>query len=197
MARNLSSNFRDVPKSEGFGAVARHDARVLILGSLPGQVSLQRGEYYAHPLNAFWTIMAHLFGASRDLPYAVRLRRLNDCGIALWDVCASGHRPGSLDSNLSNIMVNDFGGFFLDHPAIKLICFNGSTAGQLYRRRVLPGLLPPYAETRREVLPSTSPAHAALSLEKKLNRWREVLYSTLPEANPPIFEFRSSLKAES
>ncbi len=169
----------DIAKSVGFEAAADDHAQVLILGSLPGQVSLQQGEYYANPLNAFWTIMGNICGASRDLPYPSRLRRFNACGIALWDVCASAQRPGSLDAKLSNIETNDFGSFLARHPGIGLICFNGSTASRLYFRRVLPGLLPPYAAIRREVLPSTSPAHAAMPFQQKLSRWREVLYPAL------------------
>jgi len=160
---------------------------VLILGSLPGQVSLRAGEYYAHPYNAFWRIMGSLFGAGREMPYILRLRRLNECGIALWDVCASAQRQGSLDSKLTKIVPSDFRTFFLNHSGINLICFNGSTSGHLYRRRVLPALPPRFAGIRREVLPSTSPAHAAMRWEQKLSRWREVLFSVLeagPEESP-------------
>jgi hypoxanthine-DNA glycosylase len=168
-----------IAQSVGFGAAARGDARVLVLGSLPGQISLQQGEYYANPHNAFWKIMEKLFGAPRDMPYAARLRRLNESGIALWDVCASGQRPGSLDSKLSNIVANDFGSFFSSHPSIGLVCFNGATAAKLYSRKVLPWLADRDAAIRREVLPSTSPAHAAMPLERKLSRWREVLLPAL------------------
>src|ERR1017187_7782411 len=87
----------DIVKSKCFEPVAGADARVLILGSLPGKVSLERGEYYAQPYNAFWRIMGELVGASRDLPYQNRLELLKQHHIALWDVCAAGFRAGSLD----------------------------------------------------------------------------------------------------
>ena len=165
----------NIPESAGFGAAARDDAQVLILGSLPGRESLQRGEYYAHPRNAFWPLMERLFGASPDQPYADRIRRLTESGIALWDVCASGCRPGSLDSEISAVIPNDLSTFLGSHSRVKLICFNGVEAAKIYRRRVLPDLAPHFAEIRREVLPSTSPAHAAMPFEEKLGRWREIL----------------------
>lgn len=167
------------PKSEGFGPVVRRDAQVLILGSLPGKVSLERGEYYAHPRNAFWTIMGILFGAPRRMPYATRLQRLQERRIALWDVCASARRPGSLDSELSDELPNDFDAFLGQHEDIVLIGFNGAKAGRIFHRRVLPGLAPRFAGIRRVVLPSTSPAHAAMSLEEKVERWREALDSVI------------------
>jgi hypoxanthine-DNA glycosylase len=164
-------------KSRGFGYVARADARVLILGSLPGKVSLERGEYYAQPQNAFWRIMGELAGALPDLPYKDRLRLLKESGIALWDVCAAGHRPGSLDSaiRLTTVETNDISGFLRAHPAVALICFNGRKAQEIFDRKVRqdpPGI---FARIRYEVLPSTSPAHAAMSYEQKLSRWRIVL----------------------
>jgi hypoxanthine-DNA glycosylase len=158
---------------------------VLILGSLPSTVSLERGQYYAHSRNAFWTIMGKLFGASRDLPYAARLLRLKECGIALWDVCASACRPGRLDSKISDAAVNDFNAFFSSHRGIKLICFNGAEAHKIFRRQILPGLAPEFAAIRREVLPSTSPAHAGMGLEEKIERWRDVLNSALRSGSVP------------
>ena len=125
-------------KSNGFGSVARADARVLILGTLPGKVSLERGEYYAQPRNAFWRIMGELAGASPDLPYTDRLRLLKENGIALWDVCAAGQRSGSLDSaiRLSTVETNDFSGFLRAHAGVGLICFNGKKAKEIYDRKV-------------------------------------------------------------
>ena len=163
--------------SEGFPPVADARARVLILGTLPGQVSLRDQQYYAHPHNQFWRIMGQLFGASRELPYAERLKLLKTRHIALWDVCAAAHRPGSLDGDIraETIVLNDFAPFLKKHRAIEFVCFNGATAAQLYRRLVLPQLSEKAQALRRDTLPSTSPAHASMSLAQKLERWSVLL----------------------
>jgi hypoxanthine-DNA glycosylase len=157
-------------QATGFPPVAARDARLLILGSLPGALSLARGEYYAQPRNAFWPIMGRLVGAAPELPYAERLDRLRAAGIALWDVCASGFRPGSLDAAIrrDSVVPNDFAVFFRAHPGIGAVCFNGATAADLFTRLVKPA--PPTLALT--TLPSTSPAHAAMPLAEKLRRWR-------------------------
>jgi hypoxanthine-DNA glycosylase len=106
--------------SEGFAPVSDPSARVLILGSLPGAVSLERQQYYAKPQNVFWKIMGTLVGARPELPYAQRTDALTKAGIALWDVCASAHRIGSLDSAIKHHAANDFASFFAKHPKIYL-----------------------------------------------------------------------------
>jgi len=160
-----------------FPPIADAHARVLILGSLPGQVSLQRQQYYALPQNAFWKIMERLFGAGPALPYEERVQRLVRNGIALWDVCAAAQRPGSLDASIvhSSVVPNDLAAFIETHPGIGLVCFNGGKAAELYRRLVLPGLPAAVRAIRYETLPSTSPAHAAMPFEEKLTRWAVVL----------------------
>jgi TDG/mug DNA glycosylase family protein len=156
----------------GFPPISRQDARVLILGSLPGEESLSRQQYYAHRSNRFWWIMGELIGASPDLPYEARLERLKDSRIALWDVCAAAIRPGSLDASILPVSVeaNDFLAFFSRHPALQLICFNGNAAGALFRRKVRLGV-----DFRTQQLPSTSPAHATMPADQKLAAWRAVL----------------------
>ncbi len=155
--------------------LARSDARILILGSLPGQISLQLGQYYAKPQNAFWRIMAATFHFPSDLPYPDRVAKLQNHQIAAWEVCASAFRPGSLDSNISQVVVNDFESFFKTHPSIGLICFNGKTAEKLYLRNVQPTLPNPFAEIPTRSLPSTSPAHAGMTFAKKLAQWKQAL----------------------
>jgi hypoxanthine-DNA glycosylase len=134
-------------------------------------MSLARGEYYAQPRNGFWPIMGRLVGAAPDLPYAQRLDRLRVARIALWDVCASGFRPGSLDAAIlrDSVVANDFAAFFAAHPVIDAICFNGTTASALFSRHVAPSI----TAAERFTLPSTSPAHAAMPFTEKLRRWRE------------------------
>ena len=160
-------------RSQGFPPVADASARVVVLGSLPGPVSLRERQYYAQPRNAFWPIMGALFGASVARSYDERLRILIKHGIALWDVCASARRVGALDADIrrTSVVPNDLAGFLESHPQVRLICFNGQTAAQLYRRHVLPTLQESLQGIRCETLPSTSPAHAAMRFEEKLERW--------------------------
>jgi len=161
-------------QSRGFLPIARVDARILILGSLPGQMSLQRGEYYAQPQNAFWKIAGQLFGAAPGLSYQARVDRLLAQQVAVWDVCASAFRPGSLDSAIErkSIVTNDFADFFAQHAAIRLIAFNGAKAAELYARLVRDKLPEPARNLRSVILPSTSPANAGMPYAQKLKRWR-------------------------
>jgi TDG/mug DNA glycosylase family protein len=163
-----------------FAPVARRDAAVLILGSLPGRRSLERQQYYAHPQNAFWKIIAGLFGAASSLPYTRRLKILTANQIALWDVLAAAERPGSLDSSIvpHSAVANDFAEFFRAHPRIRRVYFNGQKAETLFRRRVLPALGPEFAGIHFECLPSTSPAHAGMTFAKKLDRWTRIKETT-------------------
>jgi TDG/mug DNA glycosylase family protein len=159
-----------------FPPAARPDATRLILGSLPGQKSLQMQQYYAHPQNAFWKIVAQLFGAASPLPYKRRVKILTDHRIALWDVLAAAERPGSLDSSIvhASARANDFAAFFRAHPQIRRVYFNGRKAEELYCRFVLPDLGPDFEELRYECLPSTSPAHAGMTFARKLEIWRRI-----------------------
>ncbi len=163
-------------KCSGFEAVAGPDARVLILGTLPGAASLARGQYYAQPRNAFWHIMAAVAAAGPLLPYEERLRRLVQQRLALWDVCASATRPGSLDSNIrsDSVQTNDFGTFLSLHPGIQRICFNGAKAAALFKA-VVPELEARWAGIPRVTLPSTSPAYASIPLERKIAVWQAAL----------------------
>jgi TDG/mug DNA glycosylase family protein len=163
--------------SVGFPPIASAGARVLVLGSLPGRRSLEMREYYAQPHNAFWKIMGRLLGAHPELPYERRLEVLRRHAVAVWDVLAAGERSGSLDSAIvaSSVVVNDFPKFFAAQPGICLICFNGTKAAELYRRRVLPALSGESAALPTRLLPSTSPAHASLRFADKLERWSAAL----------------------
>ena len=156
--------------------MAHRDARVLILGSMPGAASLQAGQYYAHPRNAFWPILAALLEWPNGLPYAERLERLCASGLALWDVLQSCIRPGSLDAAIdaASIVPNDFGAFFARHVQVTRVFFNGGMAERAFRRQVLPDL-DCGGRLIFARLPSTSPAHASLGFEQKLNAWRCVI----------------------
>lgn len=158
-----------------FAPVLVGDARVLILGSMPGRMSLEQNQYYAHPRNAFWPLMGELFGAGPELAYADRLLRLQGQRIALWDVLKLCTREGSLDSAIveSSIVCNDFAALYASHPRITRVFFNGAKAEATYRRHVTPRLAdaPALHYTR---LPSTSPAHASLNHAAKRAAWQAV-----------------------
>lgn len=165
------------PISVGFPPVSQPDARILILGSLPGTASLAAGAYYAQPYNSFWRIMGVLAGAHPTLPYAERCEKLLAQGIALWDVFHSAHRPGSLDASIvrDTARVNDFANFFVAHASIRRIGLNGAMAATGFERLVVPALPEAMRALPRLRLPSTSPAHATLSFEQKLLRWKRLL----------------------
>ncbi|MCP5144720.1 MAG: DNA-deoxyinosine glycosylase [Gammaproteobacteria bacterium] len=160
----------------GFPPVVRDDARILVLGSMPGRQSLAANQYYAHPRNAFWPIMQAIFDIQAAAPYTDRCAGLVQHHIALWDVLKACHRPSSLDADIDDatIQANDFGRFLRLHPAISAVFFNGSKAAEVWRRRIAPTL--PEASGRLPTfrLPSTSPAHAGRSFHSKLTAWREV-----------------------
>jgi TDG/mug DNA glycosylase family protein len=159
-----------------FAPVANRDATTLILGTLPGRKSLELQQYYAHPQNAFWKIIAQVFGASSSLPYKRRLKILTANRVALWDVLCAAERPGSLDSSIvhATAQANDFAAFFRAHPRIRRVFFNGQKAEALFRRQVLPALGPEFDRLLYERLPSTSPAHAGMTFAKKLDRWQAI-----------------------
>jgi hypoxanthine-DNA glycosylase len=140
---------------------------------MPGAASLAAGQYYAHPRNAFWGILADLFGFDRQLDYDGRARRLIAAGIAVWDVLRSCERRGSLDSEIdrASAIANDFARFFDEHPRVDRVFFNGAGAEALFRRHVARTLA-----TKRAVsylrLPSTSPANASMRAAAKAEAWR-------------------------
>ncbi|WP_166836139.1 DNA-deoxyinosine glycosylase [Rheinheimera pleomorphica] len=157
----------------GLAAAAQPNARVLILGSMPGAASLAQQQYYAHPRNAFWPLMAQLAGVALTLPYPDRVAALNNSSIALWDVIASCQRSGSLDSAIRDEQPNDFSAFFAAQPKLVAIAFNGAKAWHSFKRYVVPQQILPAGVTLL-TLPSTSPAHAALSFNEKLAQWQQL-----------------------
>jgi hypoxanthine-DNA glycosylase len=141
---------------------------------LPGEESLRRGEYYAHPRNLFWPIAFALFGETPPPLYADRVRLIRERRIAVWDVCASAQRVASADTSIAGEVPNAIDALLDTHPGIGAVAFNGSGAQRLYdrhfRRR---------PERRYLPLPSTSPAHARLGFKEKLALWivlQEVLH---------------------
>jgi len=157
-----------------FGPIANINAKVLILGSMPGTASLRAGEYYAHPRNHFWRLLQALVGLNPASSYELRIQALQSANIALWDVLHSCRREGSMDASIEQATqtANDFQTFFAQHPYITHVFFNGSAAEQIYRRVVLPAIALNHIEYKR--LPSSSPANATYSFERKLDAWKAV-----------------------
>lgn len=153
----------------GLPPVAGPDPRVLVLGSFPSRLSLERGEYFANPKNRFWPLIEALFGIRADLPYGERVRLLSHRGIALWDVVASCERDGSGDASIYNPVMNDIPGFVRVHPSIRLVALNGGMAGRLFRRTIRTGIR---QDLKVIVLPSTSPANARFNLPGLAEKWR-------------------------
>ncbi len=158
-------------KVRSFDPISSESSRILILGSMPGERSLAAAQYYAHPRNAFWKIMQRVVGWEDGAEYDERILALKARGIALWDVLHSCHRKGSLDAAIraGSVKVNDFRAFFQRHPKIDTVLFNGGTSERYYKQYVLPKL--ERTDISHLRMPSTSPAHAAMSFEKKAAVW--------------------------
>ena len=147
-------------------------ARVLIVGSMPGVKSLEDAQYYAHPRNAFWPMLFDVFGAERTDDYESRKALIRENHLALWDVAGLCEREGSLDSNMRDIQFNDFASLFEKCPQIHTVLCNGGTAHSLF---VKSG----FAGNRKVVrMPSTSPAYT-MAYDRKLEAWRAALMGAL------------------
>ena len=149
----------------GFLPVHAESVEVLILGSFPSRQSLGKKEYYGNPQNHFWRIIEALFNIDRHLPYAVRISRLTEHRIALWDILSGCCRDGSADAQIREPVFNDLAAFLRAHPEIRLIALNGSTAGRYYHQMTISTQVPAV------ILPSTSPANARVSLPEKVSAW--------------------------
>jgi len=160
-----------------FDPIAKPDATLLILGSMPGRASLEAGQYYAHGRNAFWPILGDVFGFDPRLLYEKRRAELVRNRIAVWDVLQACFRTSSLDADIdeSSIVPNDFAPFFSNHPRINTVLFNGTKPHDVFEKHVAPKLTSPAVSTPRFRMPSTSPANASMTFEQKLARWKERL----------------------
>jgi hypoxanthine-DNA glycosylase len=151
---------------QGLPPVIARGTRLLVLGSFPGVASLLAGQYYAHPRNQFWPILGALWGVDLPaMPYPARLAELRRRGLGLWDVYARCRREGSLDSAIEDAEYNDLAGLRRRAPGLRLIAHNGGESARAMRYTRALGL--PVLR-----LPSTSPAHASWSFERKLAAWR-------------------------
>lgn len=159
-----------------FPPVVSSDAKVLILGSMPGIKSLQQCQYYAHPQNSFWFIIERLFAIDKTQAYTQRIKLLQHKKIAVWDVLKACRREGSLDSAIEqgSVVANDFVFFLEKYSDIEFVFFNGAKAEQEYKKHVMADLSVISRQINYLHLPSTSPAHAAMSREGKLGQWQSV-----------------------
>lgn len=149
-----------------FGAVTDARTRVLILGSLPGAPSLAAAEYYAHPSNAFWTLLGSALDRDlRALPHVERLAALLDAGVGLWDVVAAARRQGSLDSAIRKPELHDLAGLLRELPALTAVAFNGRTAAALARRQPIE-----WGNVANITLPSSSAAYT-VPVDAKVAAW--------------------------
>lgn len=154
-----------MPKSS-FHAVCHPDTRLLILGSLPGEVSLARAQYYAHPQNQFWRLMQAVIERPLvELAYPERLETLLEAGVGLWDVVRSAERVGSLDTAIRNLEANPLADFVATLPALRAVGYNGGKASAVGRARLAQDGGP-----AQVTLPSSSPAHA-VPFERKAAEW--------------------------
>jgi hypoxanthine-DNA glycosylase len=149
-----------------FPPVVNANVRVLVLGSLPGDISLARAQYYAHPRNQFWRLIGGVIGADlSSFDYEARLETLLERHIGLWDVVASAAREGSLDGAIRDPVVNDLGAFIAGLPDLSVVAFNGGTSARIGQQQL-------GAEGRfdRLLLPSSSPAHT-IAFNRKQQAW--------------------------
>lgn len=153
----------------GLAPVIDAGVRILVLGSFPGAASLAAGKYYAHPRNQFWALISAVIGEDlASLPYETRLSRLLAHRVGLWDVLAGCEREGSLDSAIRKPAANDFERLRSLCPELETVGFNGQASGKFAPQFAAAGY-------RTVVLPSSSPAHMAMSFEQKLGAWRRLV----------------------
>jgi hypoxanthine-DNA glycosylase len=162
----VASGSAQAAAKRSFPPIVDARSRVLVLGTLPGEESLRRQQYYAHPRNLLWPIVFALFGETPPAGYDERLAFVIAQHIALWDVCEVGERERSADTTIRREHPNAIDRLLTDHPLIRAVAFNGTGARRLHDRHFSrrPGLT--YL-----ALPSTSPAHATINFAGKLARW--------------------------
>lgn len=169
---------------QGLPAQIRDDCRVLILGSMPGAMSLQHARYYAHPRNRLWPLLGGLCGFDPQLEYDARLQAMQACGVGLWDVIGQCRRSGSLDTAIvrGSEVPNPLPERIAQLPQLRAIACNGAAAAQAFARFVQPQLTPREPPLTVLALPSTSPANAAFSLPRLQQAWAPLQAWFLPSS---------------
>ena len=156
---------------QSFAAIVPSQPKILILGSLPGDLSIAKYQYYAHPQNRFWKVLFALYEQKFTTDYSEKIALLHEQQIALWDVCESAIRPGSMDTDISEVIPNTIPQLLAEHPTITKVIFNGQKAQKLFDK---------YFKKQDNInyitLPSTSPANAQFSIDKLLLHWEIVKF---------------------
>lgn len=153
-----------------FPPIVDQNCKVLLLGTMPGERSLQLQQYYGHAGNHFWRLIFSLFEMPLAQEYPDRVSLLLKNNIALWDVLSSCTGKGSLDSQIRNASLNDFPAFYERYPAVKTVFFDSRKAEEFYRKSV------GFSEDKTYfLLPSPSRANAGKTFEQKLEAWKKVL----------------------
>ncbi len=152
-----------------FPSISNHEAKVLVLGTMPGIQSLTLNQYYGHNRNAFWKIIFTIFEEPFSIDYEARKNVILKNNIAVWDVLKACIRKGSLDSAIEQEVPNDFEAFLESHPNIEYIFFNGQQAAKYFKKYVTVS-----EKYKLFTLPSTSPANAEITFEQKLAAWEMI-----------------------
>ncbi len=157
---------------KSFDYIVNDNTHTMVIGSMPGVASLNAGEYYAHKHNLFWQLVFEAFGEEYSSPdFNTKTTLLLAHGIGLWDAAKSCTRDGSLDTNIKNVIPNDFKMLFQKYPNIKRLLFNGQKAFQLFKKYNAPLL----NDLDYIILPSTSPANASIPLCQRKQAWIRAL----------------------
>ena len=153
---------------QAFPPLVNQNSKILILGTMPGEKSLELQEYYGNKGNSFWKLLFTLFNRPLPKEYIEKKQLLEENNIALWDVLAYCERTGSLDSNIKNEKANDFESFYKQYPNIKHVFFSSKNASNFYDKYV-----GRKKDLQYSILPSPSGANATKSFNEKLLEWKE------------------------
>ncbi|THD30851.1 DNA-deoxyinosine glycosylase [uncultured Flavobacterium sp.] len=155
---------------QAFPPLVNQNSKILILGTMPGEKSLELQEYYGNKVNSFWKLLFTLFNRPLPKEYIEKKQLLEENNIALWDVLAYCERTGSLDSNIKNEKANDFESFYKQYPNIKHVFFSSKNASNFYDKYV-----GRKKDLQYSILPSPSGANASKSFLQKLEEWEAIL----------------------
>ena len=162
-----------MPIVKSFNYFVNKNTKILIIGTMPGKISLQKQEYYGNNQNAFWKIISVIFNNGNNfISYKDKLRCLKENHIGLWDSLKYCIRDGSLDSNIKNEFPNDFKNMLKKYIKIKYLLFNGNKSYYFFRKYNLE-ILNNY---KYLILPSTSPTNAKIDFNTKLKKWKQITF---------------------